>query len=97
MNNKCIHCGSEKIIADLPLFVSISIDTQESLSLPKNINSNVQVSVTGSSKSFFNRDVVSSNLLVKVCGNCGFSELYAKEYDLLYKKYSNHSILDDLI
>lgn len=79
MSEICAKCNSDKIIPEARI-----IDKGDS-----NIASNLQVVIDENPEAFFFKGRIPSNLFAKVCGTCGFTEIYAQDYDSLYTAYKN--------
>jgi hypothetical protein len=76
---KCVRCGSEKIIAD----VSLEDHYGES-----GFRSNpVELKVHGSPGAWVFKDTLSGYLKADVCGECGHVELRVTNPRELYEKY----------
>jgi hypothetical protein len=88
MDNTCPHCGSKKIIPDLPL--SVEVYTSDSGPYGGGLakgGGTADVHVCGAPQAWVFKDMASGGLTVRVCGECGHAELHAKNFRLLYEKY----------
>ena len=77
MDNTCPHCGSKKIIPDLRLATPGSMGGGRI----------ADVYVCGAPQALVFKDCASGGLTVRVCGECGYAELHAKNFRQLYEKY----------
>ncbi len=79
MNEICEKCKSDKIIPQAKV-----IDRGHG-----NGEMNLMVSVDEDPNAYFFKQRIRSEISAKVCGNCGFIELYTKDYEVLYNAYKN--------
>jgi hypothetical protein len=68
---KCPHCGSDKIIPN-----ALISDTQ-----------NIKAIVMADPQALIFKGWESTEITARVCGNCGFVQLFAKNPALLYSVY----------
>jgi hypothetical protein len=79
MSLTCMRCGSDKVIPDVPLFDSYG---------PSSISRKpLGVEVQGRPDAWFLKDPVGGNLVARVCGECGHTELHTTNFRALYEKY----------
>lgn len=79
MTQICVKCGSDKIIPQAKVF-----DRGDS-----GAEGNLAVSVDEKPDALIFKQRVRSGVTSKVCGNCGFMELYANEPQSIYSAYKN--------
>lgn len=79
MNKNCEKCGSDKIIPQVKI-----IDRGD-----YNIPTDLTVLVEQNPNALIFKERVNSGVFAKVCGNCGFLELYANEPKKLYEAHEN--------
>lgn len=79
MSEICAKCSSDKIIPKARI-----IDKGDS-----NIASNLQVIIDENPDALLFKGRISSSLFAKICGNCGFTEVYAQDHQALYTAYKN--------
>jgi predicted nucleic-acid-binding Zn-ribbon protein len=75
----CKHCGSDKIIPGVPLLDAYG--EQGWLTKPQ------EVKVQGKPGAWVFKETATGNLLAKVCGECGYTELYTTHHRELYDAY----------
>jgi hypothetical protein len=76
MSLKCRQCGSARIIPEV--FV---MDRQEGPPAP------LTVRVHGDPQAWIFKDTLYGNLSARICGDCGYTELWVKNPNELYEKY----------
>jgi predicted nucleic-acid-binding Zn-ribbon protein len=79
MSQKCEKCGSDKIIPRAKV-----IDRAD-----YNAAGDLTVAVDENPDAFMFKQRVYASVTARVCGNCGFIELYADEPQSLYSAYQN--------
>lgn len=79
MTQKCGKCGSDKIIPQAKV-----VDRAD-----YNAVGDFNVAVDENPDAFMFKQRVYSSVTAKVCGNCGFIELYADAHESLYSAYQN--------
>jgi hypothetical protein len=79
MRDTCPHCGSKKIISDLP----ISVRVWNSAGGAGDGTAAVHVPVHATAV----KDLVSGSVTVRLCGECGHAELQVSNFRALYEKY----------
>lgn len=79
MQRPCPRCGSSKIVPDVPLIDCYGDSGHHS--------SNAEVAVHGDPKAWFFRDTSTGQLLLRICGDCGYAELQVGNFRELYEKY----------
>jgi hypothetical protein len=79
MSEACRRCGSEKIIPSVPL-----MDHYGDLG---GFSDPARVSVSGQPDAWFFRDTATGRLRARICGECGYVELHASNFRMLYEKY----------
>ena len=80
MRDTCPHCGSKKIIPDLPIIVEVITGGGSGVG-------SATVKIAGAPEAWFAKDIVSGDLTVRVCGECGHAELQVSNVAALYEKY----------
>ncbi len=77
----CAKCGSDKIIPQAKVIDRADYNTETDLT----------VAVDEKPDAFVFKQRIRSGVTAKVCGNCGYLELYADEPQSLYSAYQNHN------
>lgn len=80
METTCPKCRSKKIIPEVPVEVDVS-----TMGSPGGGTLNVKIK--GDPQAWVFKDMVSGNLSVMICGECGHAELHVSNFQLLYEKY----------
>lgn len=79
MSDTCTRCGSTKIIPDVPLldhYGEVGGFSQES-----------SVAIDGDPQAWFFKDRTYGKVHARVCGACGFTELFTLNCQELYERY----------
>ena len=79
MAQVCMKCGSDKIIPQVEI-----IDRGD-----YSAEGNLTVAINEKPDAFVFKQRIRSGVSAKVCGNCGFIELYADDPESLYSAYQN--------
>jgi hypothetical protein len=74
-----MRCGSDKVIPDVHL-----LDSYGDMGVRKKP---LGVEVQGNPAAWVFKDTVGGNLVARVCGECGFTELHTTNFRALYEKY----------
>ncbi len=75
----CEKCGSEKIIPEVKAIDYGDYQTE----------GNLEVSIDENPHALMFKNRVRSNIFAKICGDCGYTEFYAKHPQALYSAYQN--------
>lgn len=76
---ECMRCGSEKIMYNVPL------QDQGQYASPNYIRP-AEVVVHGNPSAWFDKEAATGQLSLKICGDCGYAEMYVKNFRELYEK-----------
>lgn len=79
MNKNCEKCGSDKIIPQAKV-----IDRGD-----YSVQGDLTVAVDENPEAFIFKQRTDSTVTAKVCGNCGFMELYATNPQSLFSAYQH--------
>ena len=79
MPNKCLRCGSEKLMHDMPLRDSYG-DTGA-------FTKPAEVHVHGNPSAWIFKETSKGELSLTVCGECGHAELHVDNFRELYEKH----------
>ena len=79
MSNKCLRCGSEKLMHDMPLRDSYG-DTGA-------FTKPAEVHVHGNPAAWIFKETAKGELSLTICGDCGHAELQVDNFRELYKKH----------
>ena len=79
MNDACARCGSTKIIPKVPVLDSYGETGAWS--------QGATIEVAGAPQNFFFKDKASGGVHARICGDCGYMELFASNYRALYAKH----------
>jgi hypothetical protein len=75
----CKHCGSDKIIPGVPLLDSYGRYGQ--MTKPQ------EVAVDANPGAWVFKGTATGHVVAKVCGECGYTELYTTNHQELYDAY----------
>ena len=79
MSRVCSHCGSQKVIPNVPL-----LDHFGDMGA---YSSHAKVEVHGEPSAWIFKDTAAGQLTAAICGDCGHVELHAGNFRALYEKY----------
>jgi predicted nucleic-acid-binding Zn-ribbon protein len=79
MEKTCQRCGSQKVIPSVPL-----LDHYGRFGTPA---MQAEVQVAGSPEAWFFTDATAGKIHARICGECGFTELWTSNFRELYEKY----------
>jgi hypothetical protein len=79
MTLQCLRCGSEKMMPNIPLPDHYG-DTG-AFAQP------AQVEVHGKPEAWFFKETIAGQLVLNICGECGYAELQVGNYRELYARY----------
>jgi predicted nucleic-acid-binding Zn-ribbon protein len=74
MNERCAKCGSHKIVPDA------EIQDQGS-------DGTLKAKIDKTPYAIFFKGRVQSKLIARICGQCGYTELYVKRPEAIYEAY----------
>ncbi|WP_254513406.1 hypothetical protein [Anatilimnocola floriformis] len=73
---ECLRCGSEKIMYNVPMADHVG----------GQISRPAQVEIHGNPAAWFNKETAVGQISLTICGECGFAEMYVKNFRELYEK-----------
>jgi hypothetical protein len=79
MPEKCARYGSDKMMEDVPLNSDVAQATGRSQGLVAYVQSDP--------KAWLLKGTVFGNLRGRVCGGCGYTEIYTTNFSKLYEAY----------
>jgi hypothetical protein len=79
MAEQCSHCGSSRLIPNLPLPDRVGDFGQRQVT--------AEVHMDGNPQGWFRKDTAFGSLHLTICGDCGHADLKAKNHRELYEKY----------
>jgi predicted nucleic-acid-binding Zn-ribbon protein len=82
MSKNCEKCGSDKIVPRAKVIDRGSSGAEKDLT----------ISIDADPEAFVFKQRIRSDVIAKVCGNCGFIEFYAMSPESLYESYLKSKI-----
>jgi predicted nucleic-acid-binding Zn-ribbon protein len=76
MNERCAKCGSDKIVPDAGI-----------LDQGQYSDGSLKAKVEKHPSAILFKGQVLSNLIARICGRCGYTELYAERPEDIYEAY----------
>jgi len=77
MERNCPRCGSPKIIPQVPLLEHYG----------RNRADQMEVEVAGAPEAWIFTDTASGRIYARICGECGYTELWTSNFRELYEKH----------
>jgi hypothetical protein len=82
MNEKCSRCGSDKMMEDVYLTTDVGYR-------PGDIRRGLMAYVQSDPQELLFKGTVYGALRARVCGGCGYTEIYTSGFQQLYKAYQH--------